>query len=50
MIQQYFGASNRVTEGLLLLFKEKLGVTEFSYKTIERGYDREHVKRILDRI
>ena len=50
LIQQYFGASNRVTEGLLLLFKEKLGVTEFSYKTIERGYDRDTVKRILDRI
>ncbi len=49
LLQSYFGAPNRVAEGLLLLFSEKLGLhEEFSYKTIERGYDREDVKKILD--
>lgn len=40
LMQQYFGVSNRVTEGLVLLFKEKVGITDtFSYKTIERAYE-----------
>ena len=47
LMQQYFGTSNRVTEGFLILFKEKLGVKKFSYKTIERAYDDSDVKRIL---
>ncbi|MDR1993658.1 MAG: hypothetical protein LBQ98_09275, partial [Nitrososphaerota archaeon] len=36
---QYFGLSNRVTQGYMILFKEKLRLTcLFSYKTIERAY------------
>ena len=35
----------------MLLFREKLGIDcRFSYKTIERGYDREPVNKILDEI
>jgi transposase len=47
LMQQYFGTSNRVTEGFLILFKEKLGIKEVSYKTVERAYDDPDVKRIL---
>jgi len=48
LLQSYLGVPNRVAEGFLYLFSEKLGLTEeFSYKTIERGYDRESVDRIL---
>jgi transposase len=51
IMQTYFGVPNRVAEGLLVLFSEKLGVSrEFSYKTIERGYDRTAVNRILDEV
>ncbi|MGI0067067.1 MAG: hypothetical protein ACREB9_01375 [Thermoplasmata archaeon] len=51
IMQTYFGVPNRVAEGLLLLFSEKLGLSrEFSYKTIERGYDRKAVNRILDEV
>ncbi|MHB1435463.1 MAG: hypothetical protein ACYCPN_05765 [Thermoplasmata archaeon] len=50
-MQTYFGVPNRVAEGLLHLFGEKLGISrEFSYKTIERGYDRAAVNRILDEV
>jgi len=49
LLQSYFGVANRVAEGLLELFWEKLGLEEtFSYKTIERGYDREAVNELLD--
>ncbi|MGI0150398.1 MAG: hypothetical protein ACREC5_00480, partial [Thermoplasmata archaeon] len=42
---------NRVAEVLILLFGEKLGLsTSFSYKAIERGYDREAVNRLLDEV
>ena len=38
-MQAYFGMPNRVAQGFLRLFGEKLAVSsEFSYKTIERGY------------
>jgi transposase len=47
LMQQYFGTSNRVTEGFMILFKEKLGIEEFSYKTVERAYDDLDVRRIL---
>lgn len=48
LLQTYSGLSNRVAEGLLHLFREKLGISKhFSYKTIERGYDRDAVDRIL---
>jgi len=51
LLQAYADASNRLAEGLLLLFQEKLGINcHFSYKTIERGYDREPVNEILDEI
>ena len=51
LMQTYFGVPNRVAEGFLLLFREKLGISrEFSYKTIERGYDREAVNRLLDEV
>jgi transposase len=51
IMQTYFAVPNRVAEGLLLLFGEKLGISrEFSYKTIERGYDRTAVNRILDEV
>jgi len=51
LIQSYFGVSNRVTEGFLRLFKEKLKIaSDFSYKTIERGYDPERSKELLDEV
>jgi transposase len=51
IMQTYFGVPNRVAEGLILLFGEKLGLSrEFSYKAIERGYDRETVNRLLDEV
>lgn len=51
LMQTYFGVPNRVAEGLLMLFGEKLGISqEFSYKTIERGYDRAAVNRMLDEL
>jgi transposase len=51
MTQTYFEAPNRVAQGLLDLFREKLGITRsFSYKTIERGYDRDEVNEILDEV
>jgi len=51
LLQAYTYTPNRVAEGLLLLFKEKLGIFKhFSYKTIERGYDKEAVDDILDEV
>ncbi|PXF62011.1 MAG: hypothetical protein C4B59_01980 [Candidatus Methanogaster sp.] len=51
LLQTYANSSNRVAERFLLLFREKLGIDcHFSYKTIERGYDREPVNKILDEI
>ena len=51
LVQTYTHSPNRVAEGLLLLFREKLGISQhFSYKTIERGYDREPVNEILDEV
>jgi len=51
LLQTYTESSNRVAEGFLLLFREKLNISRhFSYKTIERGYDREPVNKILDEI
>jgi len=48
LMQQYFGVSNRVAEGLVLLFKEKMGFTStFSYKTIERAYGDPKVTLLL---
>ena len=48
LLQSYFGVSDRVAAGLVYLFKEKLGIAnEFSYKTIERGYDPGPVSEVL---
>ena len=51
LLQTYTESPNRVAEGLLFLFQEKLGISEhFSYKTIERGFDRKKVNIILDEV
>jgi hypothetical protein len=48
LLQQYFQCSNRVTEGLERLFKEKLWIEQsFSYKTLERAYEDPVVVLIL---
>jgi transposase len=48
---QYFSLSNRVTQGYMLLFKEKLRLTStFSYKTIERAYSDIEVRQILEEV
>ena len=51
LLQGYTNSPNRVAEGLLGLFREKLGIrSHFSYKTIERGYDRDPVNDILNEV
>ncbi len=51
LLQCYFGSSDRVAGGLLRIFDLKLGIKEpFSYKTIERGYDPDRTKEILDEV
>jgi len=51
LAQSYFGAPNRVAEGILRLLWRNLGLQEpFSYKTIERGYDKAAVNALLDEI
>lgn len=51
LLQAYFGASNRMSSGLLKVFDTKLGITEnFSYKAIERGYDPMPVGYLLDQV
>jgi len=48
MVQQFFQCSNRVAEGFVKLFKEKLGITEsLTYKDIERAYDNPDVAMII---
>jgi len=48
LVQEYFGHPNRVAEGDLHLLREKLHVKDdFSYKTIERGFDDDVVRAIL---
>ena len=49
LMQAYFGMPNRIAQGFLRLFGEKLGISSgFSYKTTKRGYDPERTKNILD--
>jgi transposase len=49
LMESYFGVSDRVSEGFLRLFREKLGIaSDFTYKTIERGYDPQRSKELLD--
>ncbi len=51
LMQAYFGMPNRIAEGFLRLFGEKLGISSsFSYKTIERGYDPGRSKELLDEV
>ena len=51
LMQQYFGVSNRVAAGLVLLFEEKMRIERaFSYKTIERAYGDPEVAAILDEV
>jgi len=51
LLQTYTESPNRVAEGLLFLFREKLGISKhFTYKTIERGYDRNAVNKIMDEV
>ena len=51
LLQTYTQSPNRIAQGFLLLFREKLGISsDFSYKTIERGYDRDSVNEILDEV
>lgn len=51
MMAQYFCVSNRVAQGYMLLFKEKLHLKKlFSYKTIERAYGDILVKQILNEV
>ncbi len=51
LMQAYFGMPNRVAQGFLRLFGEKMGIpTRFSYKTIERGYDPDRRRVILDEV
>ena len=49
LVQQYFGVSNRLAAGLMILFDDKLGIEEeFTYKTIERAYGDSKVIQILE--
>lgn len=49
LLQQYFQASNRVTQGYARLFKEKLNLGRVPhYKAIERAYEDARVRRVLD--
>jgi len=51
LMQQYFCVANRMTAGLVLLFREKMGIKRaFSYKTIERAYDDPLVTLILNEV
>jgi transposase len=51
MLQSYLGVSNRVAEGLLRLLWANLGLTKpFTYKTIERGYDRREVNSLMNEV
>ena len=51
LMAQYFGLSNRATQGYMLLFKEKLQLTTtYSYKTIERAYNDMETRQILEEV
>jgi transposase len=51
VMQQYFCYANRQSEGLVILFNEKMRIkTLFSYKTIERGYQDPFVTLILNEV
>jgi len=48
LMQQFFQCSNRVAEGFVKLFREKLGIKErLTYKDIERAYENPEVALII---
>jgi transposase len=48
LVQHFFECSNRVAEGFVRLFSEKLGIRErITYKDIERAYEDPNVVFIL---
>lgn len=50
LVQQYFQTSNRVTAGLMRLFRKNLGIEEsVYYKDIERAYDNPDVQLIIQK-
>jgi len=50
LVQQFFQCSNRMAEGLVWLFREKLRIRErLTYKNIECAYDDPQVLEILHR-
>jgi hypothetical protein len=50
-METYFGVSDRVSQGFLRLFREKLGISsDFTYKTIARSYDPLRSEELLDEI
>lgn len=51
LLQAYFEVSNNVAEGLVRLFREKVGISEdITSKDIERAYDSEDVKLVLQTV
>lgn len=51
LMETYFGISDRIAEGFFNLFREKLGISsDFSYKTIERGYDPERSEELIGEV
>jgi len=51
LMQQYFCVPNRIAEGLVRLFMEKLKLKDtFSYKTIERAYEKPLVTGLLKEV
>lgn len=51
LLQQYFEVLNRLAEGFVELFKEKLGIEkDFPYKILERAYNYPYVAMILMKV
>ena len=51
LVQQLFGVADRVVEGILILFKEKLGITgHITAKDVERAYDNRDVMMVLQEV
>lgn len=51
LVQQLFGVADRIAEGLIILFREKLGITEHvTAKDIERAYDNRYVMVIVQEV
>ncbi|EQD30351.1 hypothetical protein B2A_14157, partial [mine drainage metagenome] len=50
LLQCYFGFSNRVAAGFLKMITTIQFSSNFSYKTVERGYEPERTKPLFDEI